>query len=150
MNDRKHARRGRMLRIEDNPADVELMSAALEDVGAPIDLVACLSGDEALAMLQGTRGAQRQLPDLIVLDLNLNGLHGHDVLRALKSDETTRAIPVVVCSSSQSAQDIGESYARGASAYMSKCMHFDEMRDAVEHLVRYWFSAAMLPSTAQA
>lgn len=148
MTTASRARRGRVLLIEDNPADVELTRSALEDVDAPIELHAVSSGEEALASLQDGGAMRDAMPHLILLDLNLNGLHGHDVLSALKREPATMSIPVVICSSSNAPHDITTSYERGANAYMTKSMRLVDLQQSIAALVQYWFGAVTLPHSS--
>jgi len=96
-----------ILLVEDNPADARLAQEALRDTGGPHALHHVQRGDEALTYLRRAGGHEAaSRPDLILLDLNLPGMGGHDVLAALKSDPELRRIPVIVLSSSQADQDV--------------------------------------------
>ena len=125
-----------VLLIEDNPADVTLMRRAMADCTAPFDLEVARDGEEAAARLFGP---ETNLPQLIILDLNLPRIDGHTILARLrKSDSSTAHIPVVVVSSSQNPADIEQSYLLGANAYMSKAADLDEFENQVRQICQIW------------
>ena len=136
-----------VLLVEDNPADAILMQDAIED--RSIELVVMEDGADACAYVRGDgpfKGVRR--PDLIILDLNLPGMNGKDVLAALKSAVNTRAIPVVIFSSSRATADIAETYELGANSYLQKPLELDAYRNAIHALETFWFSAAHLPPSS--
>ena len=136
----------RLYMIDDNPGDIELVTEALLEAGSSVTIAAAGDGDEALAELAALGGAGAdQLPDLILLDLNLIKLQGHEVLHRLKADPLLRCIPVVVYTSSQAAVDIDRSYRDGAAAYLTKPLSFDELVRLMKTLAAFWFSAVALP-----
>ena len=136
----------RLYIIDDNPGDIELVTEALHEAGSDVAIDAAADGDLALAELAalGARGADR-LPDLILLDLNLIRLQGHEVLSRLKADPLLRRIPVVVYTSSQAAADIELSYREGAAACLTKPLSFDELVRLMKVFAAFWFTAAALP-----
>ena len=86
-------------------------------------------------------------PRLVVLDLKLPKLSGHEVLQRLKVNPHTRSIPVVILSSSQEKRDIAESYQLGANSYLVKPMDFDEFPDLIGTLARYWLRYNQTPKS---
>lgn len=84
-------------------------------------------------------------PDLLLLDLNLPRLSGHEVLQAIKGDAALKRLPVVVLSSSQAEADVARSYELGAASHVAKPGDVDALFALVETLARYWFSAVTLP-----
>jgi two-component system, response regulator len=131
-----------ILLVEDNPQDAELTIRALRKHNLANQLIAVEDGSEALDFIfcQGKYGNREigQPPKLVLLDLKLPKVNGLEVLRALKQDERTRAIPVVVVTSSREDPDIKTAYALGANSYVVKPVDFDAFADAVSSLGLYW------------
>src|SRR5690242_319350 len=130
-----------ILLIEDTPTDAELCIRALKKHNLANRLVWVKDGAEALDFLfsrgdyVGRKG--NGTLKLILLDLKLPKIDGLDVLRAIRGDETLKATPVVILTSSQEARDLIESYKLGANSYVSKPIEFDEFSEAVAHLGLY-------------
>jgi two-component system, response regulator len=131
-----------ILLVEDNPRDVELTIRAFrkQNLANPIHVVE--DGAEALDFVfcRGTY-AHRNLsrhPKVILLDLKLPKINGLEVLKAIKNDERTRVIPVVIVSSSQEDPDIKTAYALGANSYVVKPVDFDAFLEAMRGLGLYW------------
>ncbi len=124
--------------IEDNPFDAELTLRALRKKGLAGKVKVCPDGVEALSLLHGSGNNPRCIPKVIFLDLKLPKLSGLEVLSQLKEDPRTRAIPVVMLTSSQEESDISESYQRGANSYTVKPVDYDEFFQAVEDMGIYW------------
>ncbi|MEP5729662.1 MAG: response regulator [Sulfitobacter sp.] len=109
----------------------------------------CKTGDEALDYLHKEgdyAGATHGLPGLILLDLNLPGTDGREVLRRIKSEELTRKLPVVVMTGSQDQADIDRCYDAGANSYVVKPVNLDGFLAAIARLRDYWFKIVILPS----
>jgi CheY-like chemotaxis protein len=135
-----------VLLVEDDAGDVLMTREAFEErhVGDRLHVV----GDGVLAMqfLRRTHrfsGAPR--PALILLDLNLPRRNGLEVLAELKSDRELHSIPVVVLTSSQSEQDITQSYALHANAFVTKPLEFERFLDAIRQIDSFFLSLAKLP-----
>ena len=128
--------------VEDNLADAKLLEFALQEGQAKYQLSLALDGQQALEYLQ----AEQNCPDLILLDLNLPRLNGHQVLQALKADPRLRAIPVVVLTSSRDPADILQAYGQGASSYLAKPVSLDETLKLVRTMEHYWLDLALLPA----
>jgi CheY-like chemotaxis protein len=138
----------RILLIEDNPADIDLIQESFAESEVDVRLEVASTGEVALDLLKTrTPGSNSPaaLPQLILLDLNLPGMHGHQVLAEIKDIAPIRHIPVVVLSSSEADHDITDSYALGASCYLAKPLDFDAFRRIVRGIERFWFSIAKLP-----
>jgi two-component system response regulator len=131
-----------VLLVEDDPDDVAFFVHALDKVGLAARLQVIPGGAEVLEFIFCTgRHAQRDVanrPKLIILDLKLPKVDGLEVLRRLKGDSRTRAIPIVILSSSQEERDLVESYAIGVNSYIVKSMDFDEFGRSVRMLGQYW------------
>jgi two-component system response regulator len=131
-----------ILLVEDNPRDVELTKRALRKAKVANRLVLAEDGAEALQYLLGEGGkggcALEDLPVVILLDLKLPGVDGHQVLRRLRAEEKTRFLPVVILTSSSEDRDIAASYDLGANSYVRKPMKFDDFVEAIRQLGLYW------------
>jgi two-component system response regulator len=131
-----------ILLVEDNPQDAELTTRALKKNNLANRLITVEDGAEALDFIfcrgkYATRNNGHS-PKVILLDLKLPKVSGLDVLRALKQDEKTRAIPVVIVTSSREDPDIKTAYALGANSYVVKPVDFDAFAESVSSLGLYW------------
>ena len=131
-----------ILLVEDNPQDAELTTRALKKNNLANRLITVEDGAEALDFIfcrgkYATRNNGHS-PKVILLDLKLPKVSGLDVLRALKQDEKTRAIPVVIVTSSREDPDIKTAYALGANSYVVKPVEFDAFAESVSSLGLYW------------
>ena len=123
-----------MLSVEDDDAAFYVIRAAFSELPLSVQLLRAKSGQEALELLRGQTVLEHttQHPNLVLLDLNLPGLNGLDVLAALKADQGLASIPVVVFSSSSRDQDRKNSFALGARHYITKPNTFDEVVEALK------------------
>ncbi|MFO0891281.1 MAG: response regulator [Isosphaeraceae bacterium] len=138
-----------ILIVDDSDEHFEAVRRAFAKAGITNPVRRCGDGDEALDYLF-RRGAfadpeSAPRPAVVLLDLNLPGTDGREVLDQLKSDETLRVLPVVVLSTSSSPGDIELCYRTGASSYIVKPVRFDEFLKTVENLKSYWFDTVALP-----
>lgn len=135
-----------ILLIEDSPTDVEITRRAISGSTLPVRLHVCRDGEEALDFLY-RRGAfaDADRPLLILLDLNLPKLNGHEVLAVIKEDEDLKTIPVVVISTSDSDEDIDKTYRLGVNSYFCKPTEFRAYRSLLRDVERYWTELAKLP-----
>jgi len=131
-----------ILLVEDNPTDAELCIRALKKHNLANSLVWVKDGAEALDFLFATGAySDRSVtcpPKVVLLDLRLPKVDGMEVLRRVKEDERTRAIPVVVLTSSKEDRDVAESYQLGVNSYISKPVEFDAFAKTVSELGLYW------------
>lgn len=139
----------RILLVEDDPQDVELMLRALrsENVKSTVEVVR--DGEEALDYLF-CRGEYRnrpadQPPTLVLLDLKLPKIGGLQVLHEVKSSTFCQSIPVVVLTSSGEQRDIAESYRLGVNSYIQKPVDIGEFRKAIRTLALYWLGVNRSP-----
>jgi two-component system, response regulator len=121
--------------VEDNPQDAELAMRALRSSGAAPRLRWVRDGAEAMELLVGTDG---DLPRLVLLDLKIPKLDGHEVLAQLRRDARTRLLPVVILSSSGEWRDIRRAYEAGANSYVVKPVGYERFRDTLAALGDYW------------
>jgi two-component system, response regulator len=131
-----------ILLIEDSPDDVELTLHALRRNNLANRIRVARDGEEALDYLFGHGVYDERTPQwslkLILLDLKLPKVDGLEVLRTIKSDSRTRAIPVVVLTSSNEEQDLVSSYHMGVNSYIQKPVDFGQFRETVNKLSLYW------------
>ena len=141
-----------ILLVEDNPMDLELTLHALRKEHLCNNIPVARDGEEALDFLF-CRGAysHRSMdkpPKLVILDLKLPKVDGLEVLRMIKNDPRTRAIPVIILTSSKEDRDLVESYKLGVNSYIQKPVDFDQFRDTVKQLGLYWLVVNQPPPTA--
>ncbi len=130
-----------ILLIEDNPADALLATEALQAATVPTSVSVLDNAEAALAWL---RSGHR--PELIILDLNLPGMTGLELLDVLKRDHVLRAIPVIVLTTSSNSVDVRASYDRFANSYVTKSLRFDEFEATMRSIDEFWLTTAELPS----
>ena len=131
-----------ILLVEDNPDDELLTLRALKKNNIGNNLVIVRDGAEALDFLFGT-GAYvgrdtSNLPQIILLDLNLPKIGGLDVLRRIRETQSMRLLPVVILTSSKEEQDLINGYSLGANSYIRKPVDFNQFIEAVHQLGLYW------------
>ena len=141
-----------ILLVEDDPADAELTVHALRKERLANHSEVARDGAEALDFLF-CRGAYSNRsftnpPRVVLLDLKLPKISGHEVLRAMKEDERTRAIPVVVLTSSNQERDLVECYQLGVNSYIQKPVDLQKFQEVVRHFGMYWLVVNHLPPLA--
>ena len=151
MEDRNPGKPIEILLVEDNPADARLTQEGLREAKLSNSLTVATDGSQALAFLrkEGVY-AGTPLPDLILLDLNLPGVDGREVLRQIKTDSRLKHLPVVILSSSAAEQDISMAYDSHANCYVTKPIDFDQFVNVVKSIQDFWFSIVQLPKEASA
>jgi two-component system, response regulator len=131
-----------ILLVEDNPNDVELALHALEKGHVANRVQVVRDGAEALDFIFCTGDYayrdQTNTPKIILLDLKLPKVDGLEVLRRLKSESSTQAIPVIMMTSSREERDIVESYRLGVNSYIVKPVDFEQFLQAVQQIGLYW------------
>lgn len=132
--------------VEDNPADADLVQEGLENSKLLLEITVLGDGASAIQYLKRAGiYSDAEIPDLIVLDLNLPRKDGRQVLVEIKSDNTLRRIPVVVLTSSDAERDIIESYNLGANCYITKPLDLRAFHTIVQSVEQFWFTIARLP-----
>jgi len=135
-----------ILLIDDNPADVRIVTEGLKDVLRAAKLSVAKDGVEALEFLrQKGPYVNAPRPDLILLDLRLPKMSGFEVLQEIKQDPVLASIPVVVQTSSDAEADIEKAYGLHANSYITKPNTFDEFSRMIQVLVDFWVTVAKLP-----
>jgi two-component system response regulator len=142
----------KILLVEDNPNDVELTLHALRASNLANDIKVVRDGAEALDFIM-CRGAfsERDIrdgPSVILLDLKLPKVDGIEVLRQAKADPRTKAIPIVILTSSTQDKDIVESYQLGVNSYIAKPVDFQQFTESVRQLGLYWLVYNQPPHTS--
>ena len=135
-----------ILLVEDNPGDARLAKEALNESRIKHNLYLVDDGKKALDFLF-KRGEYHSVPqpDLVLLDLNLPKISGHQVLAKIKSENTLRKIPVVVLSISRSEKDIEESYKLNANCYVTKPLDLNEFIEVFKTIQNFWLKTVKLP-----
>jgi CheY-like chemotaxis protein len=138
-----------ILLVEDNPDDAELALHALRRENFCNQIEVVRDGEEALDFIFCRNAyAHRKFqnpPKVVLLDLKLPKVDGLEVLRAMKADPRTRAVPVVVLTSSKEEKDLIESYHLGANSYIQKPVDIDQFREIVKQLGLYWLLVNVAP-----
>jgi CheY-like chemotaxis protein len=132
--------------IEDSRADAMIVERALRDGGVPHRLTVIPDGRQALDYLFGLLDEPAEpdrQPDLILLDLNLPGLDGHQVLDRIKTDPRLRVLPVVVLTTSCREEDVLRTYQAGANTYIPKPAEYSGYRQVLSALRTYWLDTAL-------
>ena len=139
----------RLMLVEDNQDDYEATMRSLRRNHFVNPVHWCRSGQDALDYLyrQGKHAGRplAEKPDLILLDLNMPGIDGRQVLTRIKQDPKLLTIPVIVLTTSADDKDIEKCYAMGANSYVQKPVHFDGLTEAIGRIKDYWFGVAILP-----
>lgn len=139
-----------ILLVEDNAADAKLAQKIFEESEINLEVVHVTDGDAALQYLNRCDTDSRlQLPDLVVLDLNLPRRHGREVLKEIKTSERLMHIPVIILTSSESDTEIYESFKCQANAYLKKSVDLFEFMEALNDFKRFWLRSARLPSVTR-
>ena len=150
MNEKHHIE---ILLVEDNPEDRELALRALRKANLANHIQIARDGAEALEFIfcEGPHSARKieDAPRVILLDLKLPKVDGLEVLRRVKGDPRTRAIPVVVLTSSKEQNDVVESYHLGVNSYIVKPVNFERFVETVQQLGMYWLLLNQPPNLAQ-
>ena len=138
-----------ILVIEDSDEDFEALTRTLKKATVPCLIDRCVDGEEALDYLN-QRGdycepGAAARPSLILLDLNLPGTDGRDVLVNIKQTEALKTIPVVILTTSSNPRDVQTCYRYGVNSYLLKPMSLSRFQQVIQTLVEYWFGIVLLP-----
>jgi chemotaxis family two-component system response regulator Rcp1 len=132
--------------IEDSRADAKIFERALREGAVPHRLTVVRDGTEALEYLFGLLDEAAEPdrePDLILLDINLPGIDGFQVLRRIKADPQLRILPVIILTTSDREEDVLRMYQAGANTYISKPAEYARYRELVSALRTYWLDTAL-------
>lgn len=131
-----------VLLVEDSEDDILIVQRAFKALGLGHELHAFATGEAALAHLENTRVR----PDLVLLDINLPGLSGFEVLRRLRMDALVRTVPITVLSASERERDVVEAYEAGANSYLVKPIKFEQFTQLLRQWNDYWTRWGRLPA----
>lgn len=133
-----------ILLVEDNPADACLIREVFKELSINHKIYWVQDGNEAMSFLR-KKGRYNDVPEpsLILLDLNLPGKNGYEVLQEIKSDNSLRLIPVLILSTSESSVD--KAYDYFANSYLTKPIDFDSYLNMFKAIDNFWFKCAKLP-----
>lgn len=131
-----------ILLVEDSPADVRLTVEALKEAKMRNEIHVAEDGEAAMEYL---RTPGQRLPDLILLDLNLPGMDGREVLAEIKSDPALAIIPVVILTTSHAEEDVLRTYRLHANCYITKPVDFQQFIRVVQSIEDFWFTIVRLP-----
>jgi two-component system, chemotaxis family, response regulator Rcp1 len=135
-----------ILLVEDNPGDVRLIREALKQCPQRLSIDVASSGEDALTILrQEGLYSETPRPRIILLDLNLPGISGLEVLEYLENDPILKNIPVVVLTSSNAESDIVAAYSRHANCYTTKPTNFEDFELLMKRFGEYWLTVVALP-----
>ncbi len=137
------AKKKRVILVEDNLADVELVRISIRELETPVELVHVGDGQELLNFLKTAVLAEIAV---IMLDLNMPRVSGIDVLRFMHEDPLLKKVPVVMFTTSNSKTDILKCYELGAKAFVCKPLDIFEFNQAIRSIVEFWTGINMLPA----
>jgi two-component system, chemotaxis family, response regulator Rcp1 len=142
-------KRVEILLVEDSPTDILMTREALRDAKVINHLQVVETGEDALKLLrkQEPFGAAAR-PDLILLDLNLPGISGQEVLEQVKVDENLKRIPVVVLTTSKAEEDVYRAYGLHVNCYVTKPLVLEGFTNMLKQLEEYWLCLVILPPEA--
>jgi CheY-like chemotaxis protein len=136
----------KILLIDDNRDHAKILQWAFKKNGRQDEFTYFEDGGIALEYLRKLTAEQAAKPDIIFLDLNLPRLDGREVLRLLKEEETTKAIPVIIVSSSEREEDVRKAYELGASSYVSKSAILNDVNPMFQSMQASWSKATRNPN----
>ena len=136
-----------ILLVEDDPGDQKLITVSLKNQKIGNEVYTADSGEEAMDFLyqRGKYSDCALQPDLILLDLNMPGMGGKEFLRRIKEDEKMKSIPVIILTSSDSDDDIIDTYNLHASGYVKKPVKLEDFKRVMKQINEYWFVICRLP-----
>ncbi len=142
-----------LLVIEDSDEDFEAFGRIMRKSSVANPIYRCIDGDDALDFLYHTGEyidlAKAPRPSIILLDLNLPGTDGREVLEQLKQDEQFKTIPVVVFTTSSNPKDIEVCYQYGVNGYILKPIDVQKLTRTLQVFIDYWFEAVLLPDAVE-
>ena len=135
-----------ILLVEDNEGDIVLTVEALREAKIHNKVVVVRDGEEALSYLyREGKYTDAEMPDIIFLDINLPRIDGKEVLTKIKNDDRLKFIPVVILTTSDSENDIMESYSNHANCYITKPVDFNKFLQVVNMIKDFWITLVRLP-----
>jgi CheY-like chemotaxis protein len=139
---KRNAELTHILLVEDSVADVEMTLEALQDAKVANEVTVIRDGASAIALLLD---AAQPKPDLVILDLNLPRMTGHEVLSRMRKDQRLRRIPVAVLTTSSAEADVAKTYDLGANCFLTKPVDIDQFVHVVQSIDDFWLGLVRLP-----
>ena len=137
-----------ILLVEDNEGDIVLTVEALREAKIHNKVIVVRDGEEALSYLYKEGNyAEAEMPDIIFLDINLPRIDGKEVLTKIKNDDRLKFIPVVILTTSDSENDIMESYSNHANCYITKPVDFNKFLQVINMIKDFWITLVRLPTS---
>lgn len=147
-----------VLMVEDSDEDFVAIERALKKTGIDLQIKRVVNASQALDFLNSgalpptesyikSVALDSSLPSLILLDLNLPGMDGRELLIEIKRDDRLKPIPVVILTTSNNPRDILHCYRHGANSYQIKSVGFDKFAASIQNMVSYWFKTVTRPSS---
>jgi CheY-like chemotaxis protein len=133
-----------LLLIEDSPSDVRLTTEVLREIAPAVQLTTASDGAEAMNLLADRRRQKQPVPDLILLDLNLPLMPGHEVLEKIKGTAGLRHVPIVVLTTSRAERDALRCYELGANALINKPVDLNGFVRTMTAFAAFWLEHAKL------
>ncbi|MFN3999694.1 response regulator [Algoriphagus sp.] len=134
-----------ILLVEDNEGDIILTLDAFEESKIKTEISVVRNGQEALDFLfQRAQYTDVQKPDLILLDINIPIYNGHEVLRLIKQNDSTKKIPVIMLTTSSSQKDVNLAYEHHANSYVKKPLEMEEFLEAILKIEEFWLQISKL------
>ena len=124
-----------ILIAEDDDVDIMIIKRAFKQLGVLNELIIMHNGEEIISYLSSSK---KELPCLIILDINMPKMNGHECLKHIKKNTAYKHIPVFMLSSSKEQQDIDKSFFRGIAGYILKTIEYDSFLDSIKVLNTYW------------
>jgi two-component system response regulator len=146
MSNEKQVNSFEILLVEDNPGDARLIVEALKKSKIITNIQVVRDGLEAFAFLKRKEGfEEKSRPDLILLDLNIPEMDGHEFLEKIKEEDSLKKIPIVVLAASHADEDIMKSYKLHANSYITKPVDNEQFIKVVQSIANFWFTIVKLP-----
>jgi len=137
-----------ILLVEDNEGDIMLIEEAFDDAKLANHLSVLKDGEKAIRFLKKEEEySEAGVPDLIILDVNLPRVNGHEVLQFIKYEDKFKHIPVIMLSTSSSDKDIELSYENHANCYITKPVEVEDFLKAVNSIEDFWVNLVKLPTS---
>ncbi|PMB42325.1 two-component system response regulator [Fischerella thermalis CCMEE 5205] len=138
-----------LLVVEDSNEDFRMLQRLMRRMAVQNPIHRCTSGDEVLDYLyqEGKNPDSSSRPSVILLDLNLPGIDGRDILEQLKQDHSFKEIPIVIFTTSSNPKDIEFCYQKGANGYLVKPMDVQELQKTIQAFVDYWLEVNVPPTS---
>ncbi|WP_049889413.1 response regulator [Natronolimnohabitans innermongolicus] len=136
-----------VLLVEDDPDDRRCIEAAFDELDLEVTVRTARDGAEALEFLDASVTAESTpRPDLVLLDLDLPGTHGLDVLEEIRNDPALAALPVLILTNSTAERDVVDTYDRSGNAYLTKPVDDSAYDSLIDTIREFWIDSAQLPT----